>query len=266
MSLLVFQMKYRNKACLYERDVLVLKKYSESKYKLTLHNILRRKGFECEDFKYSQKGSVNDEKLENNIIRARNKIFDYAFCNHWDYFVNLTLNKNKYNRYDLKKYIKDLSQWLRNYSKKHDIKLAYLFIPEQHKDGAWHIHGFIRGIPDEDITDFVVGVHPQKLIDAGYKNWIPYFNKFGFVSLGKIRNAEACSKYVTKYVTKDMADNNRELGNHLYYCSQGLKTPLEIERGLSNGQFDNPDYENEYVKVKWLQDISQSSAYFNYSQ
>jgi len=59
-----------------------------------------------------------------------------------------------------------------------------------------------------------------------------------------------------------MANNNIELGSRLYYCSKGLKTAVEIEKGLLNCDFSNPDFENEHVKVKWLSDIEVARSFF----
>lgn len=248
------------KSGLYINDIATLKRYSDTKFKLTLHRSLRQKGFELKN--YSKKCSVNDEKLECNISRARSKIFEYAYCNNWEYFINLTINKEKYDRYNLKGYIKDLTQWLRNYCKKFKIKIQYLFIPEQHKDGAWHIHGLLMGLPANHLSEFVIGVHPQKLIDMEYKNWHPYSKKFGFVSVGEIKNHEACSKYITKYVTKDMANNNNSLNARLYYCSKGLNTAEIIKKGTMSANID-PDYENDYVKIKWMNDLENALSMFN---
>ena len=236
---------------LYIKDVAILKKYGDSSYKFTLHRYLRQPGFEPEKKKCEK---VNDSKLDCNISRARAKVFEYALCNPWDWFVNLTLSKEKYDRYDLSKYISDLTQWLRDYRKRHCIKVSYLFIPEHHKDMAWHIHGFLMGLPADHLTEFIPGVHPQKLIDAGYLNWEAYSNKFGYVSVGKVKNREASAKYITKYISKDMAKNNKDIGAHLYYCSNGLQKAVEMKRGTMLGDMI-PDYENEYVKVQWLDSL-----------
>ena len=244
---------------LYVQDIAIIKKFRNDKYKLTLHKYLRQKGFEVDSDKQKIK-NVNDEKLDCNIARARAKIFEYAICNDWDWFVNLTLDARKYDRFNLKGYIKDLTQWLRDYNKKHDLKIKYLFIPEQHQDGAWHIHGLLMGLPERFLSKFIPGKHPQKLIDVGYLNWLDYYKKFGYVSVGRVGNHEAVSKYLTKYVSKDMANNNRELKAHLYYCSNGLKKAEEIERGVMYTDM-TPDYENDYVKIKWFSSLEEAKSY-----
>ena len=63
------------------------------------------------------------EKLENNISRAKSSVTEYALCNNWEFFVTLTIDKKKQDRYDLQKYIHDLGVWIGNYNKKYDTKL-----------------------------------------------------------------------------------------------------------------------------------------------
>jgi hypothetical protein len=251
----------RYKGELFQKGIATLKRYGTDKYKLTVHKSLRQEGYEIEKL-YKRKCTVNDEKLDCNIARSRSKIFEYGYCNDWQHFFTTTLDAKKYDRYDLDKFKKDLSQWLRNYGKKHKIKIDYLYIAEQHKDGAWHVHGLLNGLSEEHLSEFVEGVHPQKLIDAGYKNWLPLAKKFGWVTFDKIKNKEAICKYITKYVTKSMATRNEELGAHLYYVSKGLKTAELIKKGTMSGNII-PDYENDYVKVQWLTTLQDALDLFN---
>ena len=71
---------------------------------------------------------------------------EYALCNNWEYFVTLTIDKKKQDRYNLQNYIHDLGVWIGNYNKKYNTKLKYLLIPEKHKDGAIHCHGLFSGV------------------------------------------------------------------------------------------------------------------------
>jgi hypothetical protein len=85
------------------------------------------------------------------------------------------------------------------------------------------MHGFINGLPDAEISDFVPGVHPKKLIDYGYGNWPAYSKKFGFVSLGKIRDQYSTILYTLKYISKDVEALRSMKGQHLYFASRPLK-------------------------------------------
>jgi len=224
---------------LYENDVAILKKYG-NKSKLTLCRVLRKKGF---DNKASFiKGTVNEEKLDNNISRTRSTIFELAICNKWELFITLTLNEKKYDRKDLEKFQKDLAQWFRDYSKKHQIKIRYLLIPEQHKDGSWHFHGFLQGLPMEHL----------KTNKNGHLDWFPYSDKFGFCSIDKIKNHEAVSKYVTKYISKNLSDCVKGLNAHMYYCSKSLNRSEVMKKGTLSANSIPWDYENDYVKSCWF--------------
>lgn len=249
-------------ANLYEPDVAILKYYTPDRIKLVLCKSVRKKGYEIDsEVFYTPKGTINNEKLENNIARARSKIFEYALCNPWNWFCTFTLNKEKYNRYALEKFRKDFSQYIRDYNKKNNLHIKYLVIPETHEDGAWHMHGFLMGLPVNHLRAFTLEEHLpnyiRKKLLAGQEvyDWMPYRSKFGFTDLEPIRNRDACSRYVTKYISKELAIDINEVGAHLYYCSQGLEKSLLMKRGSLNCEFSNPDFENDYVKIKWFKDI-----------
>lgn len=162
------------------------------------------------------------EKFDSSFSRARKNVFEKALCNPWDWFVTVTLDQSKMYRYDLRNFREKLSQFMRDMRKKYGSKIAFLLVPEPHSDGAWHMHGFLSGLPDSALSDFMPGVHPLKLCGKGYKNWDDYSKKFGYCSLSPIRNRVKCAFYITKYISKSLGDRRYELGSHLYFGSQGL--------------------------------------------
>ncbi len=226
---------------LYEADIAILKDYGGIKQKLTLNRSLRRKGFELDE-KRPERGTCHLTKLDESLSRTRSTLFELAYCNEFELFVTLTLNPKKYDRNDLKKFKADLSQWLSNYNKKYKIGLKYLLIPEMHKDGNWHMHGFIMGLPLEHLTEN----------ENGYLDWLAYKEKFGFISIDPIRNREAAAKYMTKYITKDLSKSVTDLNANMYYCSQGLERAKEMKRGTLSANNIPWDYTNDYCKVKWF--------------
>ncbi len=272
------------------RDYAYLKKLGNS-YKLIKCNSVRKKGYESiecrtdidithvvrkKGFRFevltnidkethldlSSPGRANEktrdhtefEKLKNNICRARNKILEYVLCNEFKFFVTLTLDPIKYDRLNLKKFIKDLSIFIRDYNKRKNADIKYLFIPEQHIDGCWHMHGFIMGLPEDRLKEFELhgdrNLPPyivRKLRNDDKLYFFPeYEKKFGWNIFEPIRNKKASVLYMCKYLTKDLSRNVTEYGGHLYYCSKGLKKAEVVKEGQfldSNFQFD---FQNDY--------------------
>ena len=239
----------------FEYDITTVRSFN-GRLKLVRHNALRTKGIEDVD-QHARKGSVSDVKSDNNISRAKNRVFELALCNPWNIFLTFTLDPKKYNRNDLGKFRKDLSQFVRDYNKKYGLAIKYLLIPEEHKKGGWHMHGFLMGLPDEHLRLFTLSEKLPKYIREKLKSgqavyeWEPYRKKFGFCDLEVVKDQFAVSAYVTKYITKDLDRTVRESGAHLYYCSQGLSRSVVIFRGKANDGLVY-DYESDYNSIKWL--------------
>lgn len=245
----------------YNYDQTLFKVFGEGKdkkIKLVRMNYLKTSGIELDDIEYVR-GTVNENKINESILRSKSKIFELAFCNPWDWFFTGSINPNKQDRTDLELFHKQLTQWLRDYNKKYKLNIKFLFVPEKHKDGkSWHIHGFIYGLPIEHLTQFQVGDKMGKGLadkvlngDVVY-NWKAYFNRFGFCDLEPIRNHEAVSKYVTKYINKELANSVTELNAHTYYHSRGLKFAELIKKGTMIWEDIAPTYKNDYCSVCWL--------------
>ena len=233
-----------------------VKKYCEDLYK----HIYLKRSFSYFTGTFDDKNTeISEDKLANNISRAKAKIFEYAMCNEFDYFVNLTLSKEKYDRYNLKLFIKDLAQFIRNYRTKHKANIQYLFIPERHKDGAWHMHGFIKGIPPDLLRLFTADeMLPEYILEKIRNNqivcdWPEYSKKFGFTVIEPILSKERCAKYMTKYISKSMSNTIDELGAHLYYASKGLKIAELILKDYIYEPVDTNtmDFANEFIMTKF---------------
>lgn len=259
-------MSVREPLYLHEYSTLKLYGYGENKkLKLITHKSFRNAGVELdaqfESNKKNKKSCSDDEKrtkLENNIYRACSKIREYALCNEFSHFCTFTFSPEKVDRNNLRECRKSFTQFISNLSKKYKRKISYLLVPEQHKDGSWHFHGLVNGLPECELHQFVIGDKMGKKIADKVKkgetvyNWLSYSEKFGFCSLEPIKDIERCGVYITKYLTKDInaMKSVRELGEHLYFHSKGLNKALVLKKGYC---FDIPipDYINEYVAVSW---------------
>lgn len=77
--------------------------------------------------------------------RAAARVRDLALCNSFAWFVTLTLDKEKIDRYDVREITRHLNRWLDNRVRRDGLR--YVLVPERHKDGALHFHGFINEQP-----------------------------------------------------------------------------------------------------------------------
>lgn len=200
---------------------------------------------------------VSDEKLRNNLSRAKKRIFTLALCNPWDYWITLTLNKELVDRYGLGETYKKMAEFFSNY-KRYNPFFLYLLVPEKHSDGAWHFHGFIRGIDERDLYTFTLQDKlPYRLLAAIrkgvlIKTWQPFVQRFGNTTFEPIKDRLRAAKYATKYITKDNARNVTEKGGHLYYASKGLQGSENIDERVVFFLMCEPDFENEYIQKKIL--------------
>ena len=220
---------------------VTIKKYGDTTYKVIFHKCSNSGlPFRYDDENASSAASRSGEKEDCNLYRAKSKIREYALCNPWSYFVTLTIDSKKQDRYNVDEYVRDLGVWIGNYNKKYGCKLSYLLIPEQHKDGAWHMHGLFGGVaPDSLITN-----------KHGYCDMPYYSQRFGYISLSPVRDSVRTASYITKYVAKALGHTAIELCKHSYYHSRGLALAETI--GETSARYIPDDiWSNDYCGVAW---------------
>lgn len=255
----------------YQRDIATLKQYREDYYRITLHKQIRRAGYEAIDgdgTKGKKNTAGNERKLAESLSRTKSTIFELALCNPWEWFVTLTLNPEYHDRENLKVYQKKLSEFLKNYNRLNKTAIRYLLIPELHNDKiSWHMHGLMMGLPEEHLEAFSEKerLPLQILIELKRGNqiyhWPAYEKAFGYITISKIRSGEAVSKYITKYITKELNETRIDLNDHLYYCSKGLKRAEKLYQGPLTREIE-ADYSNEYVQIKTIRTLEEALTYF----
>lgn len=217
---------------------------------------------------------VNEKKTSDNIRRAQRAIEDLALCNDWEWFVTCTLSPKKYpNRLDLDGFRSDLMLFLRHERQRTGQQYAALLVPELHKNKeGWHMHGLLHGIPAEDLQLFQLGsrlpqhIRVKLLCDLQVYDWPRYAERFGFVDVEPLRSRDAAARYITKYISKGLQEDETaaamDKGKHLYYCTRGLLRPVRID-GNAGGEMGSPPalpsslvldagYEYEYGRVDWF--------------
>lgn len=161
-----------------------------------------------------RKRRKDPETSEASIIRTKTAITDLCLCNKFELFCTFTFDPKRFNSKSIIYVKKYINTWCHNAKSRHSKALQYLIIPEQHKSGAYHLHALIKG-------------YEGRLRDSGHKQGgrtvynIPNWS-FGFSTAVKIDNQVAVSKYIQKYITKDMV---LFPGKKRYFCSQGLIRP-----------------------------------------
>lgn len=188
-------------------------------------------------------------KLAASVSRTRKVILEYALCNPWEHFCTFTISGEKYDRDDLKRWGDSFKQWIRD-QRKRGLDIKFLLVPERHKDGAWHMHGFFSGVSSELVSfrsERKQGLKvPNKLANGDFYDWPAYRNKFGFCSFAPIRNPVASGFYVLKYLTKDMCTASLGVGLHLYYYSRGLNRSTVQADVYSWSSYLDGFLENDY--------------------
>lgn len=181
-------------------------------------------------------GPNPEDALDRAKRRARSCVRDIALSNDWAWFVTLTLDKTKINRHDMTAITRKLNQWLDNRVRRNG--LAYVLVPERHKDGAVHFHGFFNGAlraVDSGTVSLPGGKRPRRPRSAAERAaWLAEGQwTLGFTTaIGLYGDRRAATSYVCKYVTKAQD----KVGGRWYYSGGALRKP---EISLANVNLDD---------------------------
>ena len=82
------------------------------------------------------------EDLARSMRRAKSKLRRIALANDFRWFVTLTLDPAKVDSHDGEAVVRKLNAWCSNAVQRHGLK--YILVPERHKKGGIHFHGFFN--------------------------------------------------------------------------------------------------------------------------
>lgn len=158
-----------------------------------------------------------ESDIWHSVNRSKQKIYEYARCVNWEWFLTFTFNKEKIDRFDFEECSKCIRSWLHN-QRRNAPDLQYLIVPELHKKGAWHFHGLVANTGN------------MKFIDSGKKSRgkkVFHMSKwtYGWTTATRVTNIDRVSKYIGKYITKELCEVTS--GKQRYYVSQNLPRPIE---------------------------------------
>ena len=217
-------------------------------------------------------GTSTKEELEKynmiNLLRRRTNISDLAYANAcikpWDYFVTLTFDDEFVeNSYSHEKVTKKLSTWLNN-QKKRNPNMRYLIVPELHKSGRIQFHGVFSDVKNWSLSP---AVNP-KTGECIYKNGSQVFNldnyKLGFTTVSKVKNIEAVSHYISKYITKELL--NLKNKKNVWHSRNLVKPKMTYHLANLddiNNYIKNNNYNIDYTSEKHEQNYDKKYISFS---
>ncbi len=167
--------------------------------------------------KTAQKGGrkcadPHGEDLERSMRRARAKLRRLALANEFRWFVTLTIDPARVDSHDGDAVVKKLNAWASNMVQRNGLK--YILVPERHKKGGIHFHGFFN--------DSVKVVDSGHMDRQGHKIFnLPQW-ALGFTTAIELYDDYAKAVgYVCKYVGKQ----GEKPAGRWYYSGGGLNEP-----------------------------------------
>lgn len=166
--------------------------------------------------KKREKGKKSEgANMERSMSRARAKLRRLALANEFRWFVTLTLDPAKIDRNDGAAVAAALGRWADNMVRRKGLK--YILVPELHKKGGIHFHGFFN-----DAVRTVDSGHRDSDGHAIYN--LPEWT-LGFTTAIELYGDYASAVgYVTKYIGKQGV---RPMGRW-YYSGGALLEPTKI--------------------------------------
>lgn len=172
-----------------------------------------------------------EHSLYSSLNRTRSALYMYARQCVWEYFVTLTYSPDKIeSRYDFSSCMKKVRKWINNCRERKANDLLYLLVPEQHKDGAWHIHGLLCNTTGLTFTDS--GKRYDGKIVYNLDDW-----KLGFSTATKVTDTYKVSNYITKYITKDLCTITP--GKQRYFVSKAIPKPKTFTALIDPDEVDS---------------------------
>lgn len=178
-----------------------------------------------------EKDREKKRSLDNSLKRTLDSVYTYSRQAEWEYFITLTFDGEKVNRYDFSEVMKKAGTWFNNQQKRFAPDLKYLYVPEMHKDSAFHIHGLIADVGNMQITDSGrVSINGKAFLRNEFNlHFQTIYNlsgwRFGFSTATKVTDTKRVATYITKYLTKELCEVTKN--KRRFYRSRNLKEPTE---------------------------------------
>lgn len=173
------------------------------------------------------------EDIERSMRRARAKVRRIALANDFRWFVTLTLDPAKVDSHDGASVVKVLNAWCSNAVQRYGLR--YILVPERHKKGGIHFHGFFSDsleAVDSGTIKPPSGGKPRKPRSKAQRNeWLSNGGQivynlprwtWGFTTAMELYGEyPAAVAYVCKYIGKD----GEKPAGRWYYSGGDLREP-----------------------------------------
>jgi len=173
------------------------------------------------------------EDLERSMRRARAKVRRLALANEFRWFVTLTLDPQKIDSHDGAAVVKALNAWCSNAVQRKGLR--YILVPERHKKGGIHFHGFFSDSLDAVDSGTIKppgGGKPRRPRGKAQRDeWLRnggqvVYNLPGW-SLGFTTAMELYGEYpaAVAYVCKYIGKDGEKPAGRWYYSGGDLREP-----------------------------------------
>lgn len=204
-----------------------------------------------------QERSCSDPKGEDqsrSMRRAKAQLRRLALANDFRWFVTLTLDPAKVDSCDGAAVVKKLNTWCSNAVQRHGLR--YILVPERHKKGGIHFHGFFSDsleAVDSGTIKPPAGGKPRKPRSAAQRaEWLAAGGKIVYNlpgwSLGFTTAMELYGEYpaAVAYVCKYIGKDGEKPAGRWYYSGGDLRSPEVTFADISPAQLIE-----EYGRKVW---------------
>ena len=194
-------------------------------------------GWECDAPKESRKKrSGGNGNVQRSARRAGVQLRRLCHCMDARYFVTLTVDARRCDRYDVAAITRKLSVWADNQVRRKG--LCYILVPELHKDGALHYHGIFNAawpVVDSGTISRPGKKRPQRprgradrarwLSDGGHVVYNLPSWPLGFTTAIELYGGrDKTISYVSKYVSKQRTGG--KVAGRWYYHGGAFSEPV----------------------------------------
>lgn len=189
-----------------------------------------------------KKSEVTDdyEPSVSSLRRTRTLIRDLILSNDFDLFATFTFDPGKVrDRFSYASCYGKLQRWIHNQHEK-SPDLIYLFIPEQHKSGAWHFHALLG-----HYNGTMRKTNHKTPYGADIYNITAY--RGGFTTACYFDDKDRVTGYLLKYITKDFI---KSFNQRRFFASKNLRRPIKRNNAILDFSLPHKTiYENDYYQM-----------------